>query len=149
MADTQLVKDKPMTFNCALDTGHGNLNFVCDTPSHFVLPFCEVWLNFLYQFWVMADTQSVSDKPMTFNYDLDLDHRNLKFVCDSPSIFLYLSVKFNQIPFISFLVMADTQFVMDGQTDWGTYDAILVCLSKSIMWLPVLRYCHFHVLCCF
>ena len=65
----------------------------------------------------MADTQSVSDKPMTFNCDLDLDHRNLNFVCDSPSIFLYLSVKFNQIPFISFLVMADTQFVMDGQTD--------------------------------
>ena len=42
MADTQFVKDKPMTFDCDLDLGHGNINFVCDTPSHFALLFFEV-----------------------------------------------------------------------------------------------------------
>ena len=48
IADTVFVSDKPMTLNC--DLGHGNLNFVCDTPSHFGLPFCDVSLNSLYPF---------------------------------------------------------------------------------------------------
>ena len=42
MADTRFVSDKPLTFNCDLDLGHGgDLNFVCDT-THFALSFCEV-----------------------------------------------------------------------------------------------------------
>ena len=41
MADTQFVSDKHMTFDCNLDLGGGNLNFVHDTPSHFALSFCE------------------------------------------------------------------------------------------------------------
>ena len=40
--DTQFVNDKPLTLNCDLDLGCGNLNFARDTPSHFVLSFCEV-----------------------------------------------------------------------------------------------------------
>ena len=39
---TQFVNDLFLTFNCNLDLGHGNLNFVYDTSSNFVLPFCEV-----------------------------------------------------------------------------------------------------------
>ena len=42
MADTCFVSVKPLTFDCDLDLGHGNINFVCDTTSHFGLPFCEV-----------------------------------------------------------------------------------------------------------
>ena len=42
MSDTQFVSDKPMTFDCDLDLGRGNLNFVRDIPSHFVLSFGEV-----------------------------------------------------------------------------------------------------------
>ena len=48
MADTQFVSDEPITFNCDLDLDRGSLNFMRDTPSHFALPFCEVWLNSLY-----------------------------------------------------------------------------------------------------
>ena len=40
--DTQFVNDKPLTLDCDVDLGHGNLNFVCNTPSHFVLSFCEI-----------------------------------------------------------------------------------------------------------
>ena len=42
MGDTRFVSDKLMTFDCDLDLGYGNLNFVCHTPSHFALSFCEV-----------------------------------------------------------------------------------------------------------
>ena len=57
MADTRLVSDKPLTFDCDLDLGHGNLKFVCyilshfahgnlhfvhETSFHFALSFCEV-----------------------------------------------------------------------------------------------------------
>ena len=35
----------------------------------------------------MADIQFVNDKPLTFDCDLDLDSRNLNFVCDIPSHF--------------------------------------------------------------
>ena len=51
MADTQFVSDKPLTFDCDLDLGCGNLNFVRDTPFYFALPFCEVLLNSLYWFF--------------------------------------------------------------------------------------------------
>ena len=40
MADTLFVGDKPLTFDCDLDLGTGNLNFVYNTPSHFVISFC-------------------------------------------------------------------------------------------------------------
>ena len=41
--DTKSVrKKKSLTFDCDLDLGCGNLNFLCDIPSHFVLSFCEV-----------------------------------------------------------------------------------------------------------
>ena len=43
----------------------------------------------------MADTQFVSDKPMTFNCDIDLDCGNLNFVGATPTHMLYLSVKFD------------------------------------------------------
>ena len=36
------ICDKSLTVNCDLDLGRGNPNFVCDTLSHFALPFCEV-----------------------------------------------------------------------------------------------------------
>ena len=42
MADSRFVSDKHLTFDCDLDLGHGDLNFVGDTPSHFSLSFCEV-----------------------------------------------------------------------------------------------------------
>ena len=42
IADTQFVSGKPLTFDCDLDIGRGNLNYVRDTPSHFALSFCEV-----------------------------------------------------------------------------------------------------------
>ena len=35
----------------------------------------------------MADTQFVSDKPLIFNYDLDLGRGNLNFVRATPSHF--------------------------------------------------------------
>ena len=35
----------------------------------------------------MADTQFVSDKPLTFHCDLDLGCGNLYFVCDTSSHF--------------------------------------------------------------
>ena len=41
MADKRFVSDKRLTFDCGLDLCHGNLNFVCDTPSHFALSVCE------------------------------------------------------------------------------------------------------------
>ena len=37
MADSRFVCEKPLTFDCDLDLDLGNLNFVCDTLSHFVL----------------------------------------------------------------------------------------------------------------
>ena len=40
--DTRFVNNKPLTLDCDLDLGRGNLNFVCDTPSHFALSSCEV-----------------------------------------------------------------------------------------------------------
>ena len=42
MADTRFVSDKPLTLDCDLDLGHGNLNFVRDTPSHIALSYYEV-----------------------------------------------------------------------------------------------------------
>ena len=51
MADTQFVSDNPLTFDCELDLGRGNLNFVRDTPSHLALSFCKVWLNSLSRFF--------------------------------------------------------------------------------------------------
>ena len=42
MADSRFEDDKPLTFNCDLDLGCGNLNFVRDTPSYFAISFCEV-----------------------------------------------------------------------------------------------------------
>ena len=50
----------------------------------------------------MLDTRFVSGKPLTFDCDLDLDRGNLIFVRDDLFILLYLSVKFNQIPYIGF-----------------------------------------------
>ena len=76
----------------------------------------------------MADTQFLSDKPLTFDCDLDRGHGNLNFVCDTPSYLLYLSVKFDKIPKIVFLVMADTRFVTDGRTD----GSILICHPKFL-----------------
>ena len=42
---------------------------------------------------------------------------------------LYLSVKFHQICFSCFRVMAETKFVMDRQT----HGAILICLLKFLL----------------
>ena len=42
MADTRIVNDQPLIFNCDLDLDHGKLNFVHNTPSYFVLSFYEV-----------------------------------------------------------------------------------------------------------
>ena len=42
MADTRFVSDKPLTLDCDLELGHGNLNFVRDTPAYFALSYCEV-----------------------------------------------------------------------------------------------------------
>ena len=42
MANTQFIYDKLLTFDCNLDLDCRNLTFVCDTPSHFALSFCEV-----------------------------------------------------------------------------------------------------------
>ena len=42
MTDTLFVADKPLTFDCDLDLGHGNINLVRDTPSYFALSFCEI-----------------------------------------------------------------------------------------------------------
>ena len=50
MADKRFVSDKPMTFNCDLDLGSRNLNFVCNIPSYFAKPFYEAWLNSLHWF---------------------------------------------------------------------------------------------------
>ena len=50
MADTRFVSVKPWTLDCDLDLGHGNLNFVRDTPAHITLSFCKVRLNSLYRF---------------------------------------------------------------------------------------------------
>ena len=41
MADTRFVSEKPLTFDCDLEFGRGNLNFVRDTLSNFALCFCE------------------------------------------------------------------------------------------------------------
>ena len=41
MADTRFVSDKPLNFDCDLDLGRGNLNFVRNTPFNFVLSFYE------------------------------------------------------------------------------------------------------------
>ena len=48
MADTRFVSDKPLTFDCDLDVGHGNLTFVRGTPSHFASSFCKVGINSFY-----------------------------------------------------------------------------------------------------
>ena len=48
--DTQFVSNKYLTFDCDLDLGYGNLNFVRDTPSYFALSFYEVELNSLRWF---------------------------------------------------------------------------------------------------
>ena len=52
--------------DCDLDLGCRNLNHVRDTPSHYVLSFCEVSLNLLQQFlsyyW---DTILISDMTVT------------------------------------------------------------------------------------
>ena len=40
--DSQNVSNKSLTFDCDLNLGHRNPNFVRDTPSHFALSFCEV-----------------------------------------------------------------------------------------------------------
>ena len=42
MADTQFVNNKPLTFDCNLDLGGEDLNFVHNKPSHFALSFYEV-----------------------------------------------------------------------------------------------------------
>ena len=36
------MRDKPITEDCDLDLGRGNLNFVLDTPSHYALPLCNL-----------------------------------------------------------------------------------------------------------
>ena len=38
--DTWFVRDESITYD--LDLGHGNLNFVLDTFSHYALPLCEI-----------------------------------------------------------------------------------------------------------
>ena len=43
---TQFVCEKCFTFDSDLDLGHGNLNFVCDTLSHFTLPFLLSLIKF-------------------------------------------------------------------------------------------------------
>ena len=55
----------------------------------------------------MADTGFVGDKPLTFDSDLDLGHGNLNFEHNKSPHLVYLSVKFDRIPFIGFSVMAD------------------------------------------
>ena len=50
MTDTRFVNNKPLTFDCDLDFGCENLNFVRDTPAYFALSFCQVLLNSLYRF---------------------------------------------------------------------------------------------------
>ena len=39
--DTRVVNDRPLTLDCDLDLGHGNLNVKHDTTSHFALSFCK------------------------------------------------------------------------------------------------------------
>ena len=51
MADKRFVSDKSLTFNCDLDFGRGNLNFVSDILSHFALSFCKVRFDSLYCFF--------------------------------------------------------------------------------------------------
>ena len=41
MAGTIFVSDKPLTLDCDLDLGRGNLNFVRVKPSNFALSFCK------------------------------------------------------------------------------------------------------------
>ena len=53
----------------------------------------------------MADTQFVGDKPLTFDCDLDLGHWNLNLCATHLLFLLYLSVKFDLIPFIGFLIL--------------------------------------------
>ena len=43
MADTRFVSDKPLTLDCDLDLGRGNLNaFYMQHTFSFTLSFCEV-----------------------------------------------------------------------------------------------------------
>ena len=42
MADTRFVSVKPLTLDCDLDLGRGNINFVRDTPSYFALSFYKI-----------------------------------------------------------------------------------------------------------
>ena len=42
MDDTPFVSYKPLTFDCDLDLGCGNLILVHYTPSYFALSFCDV-----------------------------------------------------------------------------------------------------------
>ena len=59
------------------------------------------------------DTQSVGNKSLTFDCDLDLVV-GTKILCGTHLLILfYFTVKFDLIPFIAFLVMADTRFVTD------------------------------------
>ena len=42
MADTRFASDKPFTLDCDLDLGRGNLKYVRNIPSNFVLSFYKV-----------------------------------------------------------------------------------------------------------
>ena len=85
IVETWFIRDERKTYDCDLDLGCGNLSFVLTTPSHYTLLLCDLWLNSLSLFWVIVDTQFVSDKFLTFEDDLDLGLENLNFVCDTPS----------------------------------------------------------------
>ena len=72
MAHTRFVSDKHLTFDSDLDLGCRDLNFKRDTTPFLLylsLIFYKIpFIGFLF----MADTSFVSDKPMTFDCDLDL-----------------------------------------------------------------------------
>ena len=51
MTGTAFVSDKHFTFDCDLDLGHGNLNFVRDTPFSFCFSFLCHWMKFLLSYF--------------------------------------------------------------------------------------------------
>ena len=86
------------------------LDFVRNTPSHFALPFYEVWLNYLYCYvlhtickWQIYDLQ-LWPWPSLWNY---------KFCHDTPSYFVLPFCELWWSLHYWFLVTADTWLVSD------------------------------------
>ena len=48
MADTRFLSDKPLIFDCDLNLGCEDLNFVRNIPSHFDLSFREILIKFSF-----------------------------------------------------------------------------------------------------